>query len=191
MCHKTIDTRLNIAANRAAKKYSGRELVARLCWSLTQPFFRFSPRPCYFWRRWLLRRFGSRIQKQVHIHNTVQIQYPWLLEIGEFAAIGDRVIVYNLGRIKIGQRATISQNAYLCAGSHDYTRAEMPLEREPIDIGNDAWICAQAFIGPGVVIGEGAVVGARAAVFDDVPPWSVVGGNPAKFIKKRELRENC
>src|SRR4051794_20796016 len=190
MCHTTISTRINIAANRAAKKYSGRELVARIFWRLAKPFFRFSPPPCYFWRRWLLRRFGSQIGGQVHIHNTAQIQYPWLLEVGEFTAIGEHAVIYNLGPIKIGQRATISQYAYLCAGSHDYTRAEMPLEREPIEVGNDAWICAQAFVGPGVVVGEGAVVGARAAVFNDVSPWSIVGGNPARFIKKRELRQS-
>jgi len=190
MCHTTISTRINVAANRAAKKYSGRELVARIFWRLAKPFFRFSPRPCYFWRRWLLRRFGSQIGGHVHIHNTANIQYPWLLEVGEFTAIGEHAIIYNLGPIKIGQRATISQYAYLCAGSHDYTRAEMPLEREPIEVGNDAWICAQAFVGPGVVVGEGAVVGARAAVFNDVSPWSIVGGNPAKSIKKRELRQS-
>jgi putative colanic acid biosynthesis acetyltransferase WcaF len=64
----------------------------------------------------------------------------------------------------------------------------MPLTKQPIVVGNDAWICADAFVGPGVVVGEGAVVGARAAVFEDVPSWSIVGGNPARLIKRRELK---
>ena len=58
----------------------------------------------------------------------------------------------------------------------------------PITISKFAWVAAEAFVGPGVTIGEGAVVGARAAVFKDVDPWTVVGGNPAKFIKKREIK---
>jgi putative colanic acid biosynthesis acetyltransferase WcaF len=126
----------------------------------------------------------------VHIENTARIQHPWLLEVGDFSAVGDRARIYNLGKVTIGERATISQLAHLCAGTHDYTRADMPLRKEPIVVGNDAWICADAFIGPGVAIGEGAVVGARAAVFEDVAPWSIVGGNPARLIKRRELRQS-
>jgi len=64
----------------------------------------------------------------------------------------------------------------------------MELTHHPIVIGSQSWIAARAFIGPGVTIGEGAVVGACAAVFKDVEPWTVVGGNPAKFIKKREIK---
>jgi putative colanic acid biosynthesis acetyltransferase WcaF len=178
---------LDIAANRRATKYSGRELSARLLWHIARPFFRYSPRPFFGWRNFLLRFFGSRIGRQSRIENSVLIQYPWMLEVGDFAAIGERVTIYNLGNVTIGARATISQQAHLCAGTHDYTRSDMPLERLPITIGDDAWICADAFIGPNVSVGQGAVVGARAAVFGDVSPWTVVGGNPAKFIKDRVL----
>src|SRR3954453_9556883 len=163
MCREALAMQRDVVANRNAQKYAPRELAARVLWSLAQPFFRFSPRPFYAWRRGLLRCFGSRIGRQVHIHNTARIQSPWLLEIGDFAAIGDRAIVYNLGPIKIGDRATISQHAHLCAGTHDHTRPDMPPKREPITTGNDAWICADAFIGPAVIVAEGAVVGARAA----------------------------
>ena len=63
----------------------------------------------------------------------------------------------------------------------------MPLVIRPITIGKSAWVCAEAFIGPGVTVGEGAVVGARSCVVSDVAPWNVVGGNPAKFLKVRTL----
>ena len=62
-----------------------------------------------------------------------------------------------------------------------------PLVTAPIVIEDQAWVAADAFVGMGVRIGQGAVVGARAAVFKDVKPWTVVGGNPAKYIKMRKL----
>jgi putative colanic acid biosynthesis acetyltransferase WcaF len=181
-------TKLDIAANRQSQKYRRSELAARLFWSLAQPLFRWSPRPCFAWRCWLLRRFGSRIGQHVHIENTVRIQHPWLLEVGDFAAVGDRALIYNLGKVTIGARATVSQQAHLCTGDHDYTRPDMRLEKQPITIGDDSWVCADAFVGPGVEVGEGAIVGARAAVFKNVESWTIVGGNPARLIKRRELK---
>ena len=120
LCSTAVTMELDIAANRRAAKYSWRELAARVLWGLAYPLFRFSPRPCFAWRRWLLRRFGSRIGRHVHVHNTVRIQHPWLLEIDDFAAVGDRALIYNLGKVRIGARATVSQQAHLCAGTHDY-----------------------------------------------------------------------
>jgi putative colanic acid biosynthesis acetyltransferase WcaF len=178
---------LDIAANRRATKYGHRELAARLLWQFARPLFRYSPRPLFAWRNFLLRCFGARVGRNIRFENSVRIQYPWMLEIGDYSAIGDYVLIYNLGKVTIGARVTISQQAHLCAGTHDYTRPEMPLERLPISIGDDVWICADAFIGPSVSVGQGAVVGARSAVFHEVQPWTVVGGNPARFIKDRVL----
>lgn len=182
-----MTTRLDIAANRRAQKYGGRELAARVLWSMAQPMFRFSPRPFFAWRCWLLRRFGAAIGSEVRIESSVQIKFPWLLTVGDFAAIGEGARIYNLGVVTVGARVTISQFAHLCAGTHDHTDPSMPLRRLPITVGDDAWICADAFIGPDVSVGEGAVVGARAAVFEDVKAWTIVGGNPARFIKDRVL----
>ena len=135
-----------------------------------------------------MRRFGARVGRGVNVSPTAQVYFPWMLEIGEFAAVGDGAFLYNLGPLRIGPRATISQRAHLCGGSHDYTDPAMPLLRLPITVSADAWVCADAFVGPGVIVGEGAVVGARAAAFKDVAPWTIVGGNPATVIGRRELR---
>jgi putative colanic acid biosynthesis acetyltransferase WcaF len=178
---------LDIAANRAARKYSGGEMCRRILWMLLQPLFRFSPRPCFGWRRFLLRCLGARIAPSVHIYNSATVYYPWNLEVGDWSAIGEHVYIYNLGPVKIGVRATLSLGAKLCAGSHDHTRADLPLLKPPITIGDQAWICADAFVGPGVTVGEGAVVGARAVVVKDVAPWTIVAGNPAREIAKRTL----
>ena len=84
--------------------------------------------------------------------------------------------------------ATVSQRTYLCTASHDIRSPRHEQTEKPIIIEDRAWVAAEAFIGPGVTIGEGAVVGARAAVFKDVEAWTVVGGNPAREIGKRVMR---
>lgn len=102
--------------------------------------------------------------------------------------IGDEAELYSLGKITIGDGAMVSQQAYICAGTHDYTDVALPVVPLPIEIGPEAWICARAFVGPGVKVGTGAIVAACGVAVKDVPEWTIVGGNPAKFIKKRELR---
>lgn len=181
---------LDIQANRRAKKYGTSDLLRRALWAAMWPAFRFSPRPLFAWRRFLLRMLGASIGKEVHVYPNVAIAMPWNLSIGDWSAIGDGVRLYALGPITIGREVTISQRAHLCAGTHDYTRRDMPLLKPPIVVGDQAWICAEAFVGPGVTIGAGAIVGARAVAMDNVEPWAVVVGNPTRFVKRRELRDS-
>lgn len=184
------DVTLDIAANRKAVKFDRGILLKRLLWSLAKPLFRFSPRRFFAWRRFLLRLFGANIGREVHFYNSVQVFAPWNLIVGDWSAIGESSLIYSVGKITIGNRATISQRAHICAGTHDYTKPDLPLITPPIIISDQTWISADAFIGPGVTVHEGAVVGARAVVFVDVPAWTVVAGNPARAIKKRELIED-
>lgn len=88
----------------------------------------------------------------------------------------------------IGAHVGISQYSFLCTASHDIADPHLRLIHAPIRIDDAAWVAADAFVGPGVHIGAGAVVGARASVFKDVDPWTVVCGNPARLLKKREIR---
>lgn len=179
---------LKIAAARDARPYSGKEYLGRVLWAAAVPFFRFSPRPLFAWRAWVLRRFGAHVGQRVHIYPSVRIVIPWNLSIGDDSSIGDEALVYSLGVVTIGSRATVSHRAHLCAGSHDYLDPALPLLRLPISIGDDAWVCAQSLVGPGVVIGDGAVVGAGAVVMKDVAAWTVVAGNPAQPVKRRVMR---
>ena len=116
----------------------------------------------------------------MHIYPSVTVYFPWNLEVGDWSAIGEHAYIYNLGKIKIGEKVTISQRVHLCAGTHDYSDSAMPLLKPPIVIESQTWVAADAFVGPGVTIGEGVVVGARSVVVKDVEPWVVVAGNPAK-----------
>lgn len=180
-------SKIDVSSNRKSRKWSASELARRVLWELAQPVFRLSLRQFWSFRTVLLRLFGARIGQHVHIFPTVRITVPWNLTIGDNSAIGDCAILYALGPITIGERATISQYAHLCAGSHDFRRNTMDLIKPPIEIGNDAWICTDAFVGPNVRIGSRVVVGARAVVTKDIMDDTIVAGNPAKPIGTREI----
>jgi putative colanic acid biosynthesis acetyltransferase WcaF len=110
------------------------------------------------------------------------------LEVLDNSSIGDRAIIYCLGPIRLGSNVSVSQNAHLCAGSHDFSKPDLPLTKPPIVIEDGAWVCADAFVGPGVTVGSMAIIGARAVVSKDVEPRSIMVGNPAQKLKKqREL----
>jgi putative colanic acid biosynthesis acetyltransferase WcaF len=178
--------RLNIGANRRAKKYSLKEYCYRCLWSFGSVIFRVTPRPCFLLRRVILRVFGATIGKAVNIYPSTNIMFPWNLQVGDYSCLGERVQVYNLGNLKIGENSTISQNSHLCGGTHNYKDASMPLIKSRILIGNDVWICADSFIGPGVYVADFSIVAARSVVIKDVGKNHIVGGNPAKYIKMRE-----
>jgi putative colanic acid biosynthesis acetyltransferase WcaF len=133
----------------------------------------------------VLRLFGARIGRDVHIHPTARIAIPWNLAVGDRAAIGDGAIIYCLGPISIGACATISQYAHLCAGTHDYTRPDMSLIKASISVGDGVWVCADAFVGPGVMIGDYSIVGARAVAIKNIPANVIVVGNPARVVSER------
>jgi putative colanic acid biosynthesis acetyltransferase WcaF len=175
----------DIAANRQATKWSATELVGRGLWDIASFLFALSPRQLWGWRNVLLRLFGAKIGRNVRIHPSVRIAVPWNLQIGDNSAVGDGAILYNLGVIKVGPDCTVSQYAHLCAGTHDHTRADLPLIKSTIAVGQGAWICADAFVGPDVEIGAYAIVGARAVAMRDVEDWSIVAGNPARTIRRR------
>jgi putative colanic acid biosynthesis acetyltransferase WcaF len=177
---------LDIEANRRARKWSTREMIGRILWEvLSVPLFAWTPRPLWGWRRAFLRLFGAKIGRQVHVYSTVKVAIPWNLSIGDHSAVGDGAILYSLGRISIGERVTISQQAHLCAGSHNYSDPAMPLLKPPIFVEDESWICASAYVGPGVTIGARAIVAACSIAVKDVPKNAIVGGNPARILKER------
>ena len=179
-----------IRVDRAAcpSSHSAANKLARLLWQVAHLML-FRPSP-WFWhapRRALLRLFGAKVGKHVQIMPSVQIWAPWNLALGDYATVGSGVDLYDVDRIEIGAHATVSQRAFLCTATHDVDHPNMPLKTAPIRIGAGAWVCAEAYVHPGVAIGVDAVAGVRAVVLHDVPPGQIVGGNPAKFIRLRKL----
>ncbi|CAD0004605.1 DapH/DapD/GlmU-related protein [Flavobacterium salmonis] len=167
--------------------FSRKNKIARLLWTIIWTIFA-RPLPRSFgnsWKIFLLRLFGAKIHKKAVIYSTVRIYMPWNLEMDAYSCLAPEVDCYNVDKIKIGANSTVSQKAYLCGASHDITLTRNPLIHAPIIIEDQVWIGADAYLGMGITIKRGSVVGARACVYKDVESWTVVGGNPAKFIKKR------
>lgn len=170
-------------------EFSPAQKAVRVLWTIAYlVLFRFTPArfyPFQLWRNLLLRFFGARTWYQAQYFPTMRIWAPWNLKTGRSVAIDDNVDFYNVAPITLGHMVSISRRAFLCTASHDIADVGRPLKTAPIKIGNGVWIGAEAYIGPGVTIGDGAVIAARAVVVKDVPAWTVVGGNPAEFIKDR------
>ena len=160
--------------------------VRRAVWQiLIQPFFMLLPRPANKLRITLLRMMGAKIGHTCLIESKVKVLMPWNLELGNYVALGREVEIYNYALVKIDDMTVISQRCFLCTGTHDYLHPHMPLIWKPITIGSECWVAAEAFLAPGVKIGNGAVIGARSVVTKDMPEWMVCAGNPCKPIKAR------
>ena len=137
----------------------------------------------------ILRLFGAKIGNNVTMKPNINIKAPWNLEIGDWSAIGEETLIYNLGKVTIGEKATVSHRVHVCAGTHDYTDPALPLLRPEIRIGNQTWICANTFIGPDIEIGEGAVIGAGTVMVKDAEPWGVYAGNETNYYDN--FKKNC
>jgi putative colanic acid biosynthesis acetyltransferase WcaF len=183
--------------NKVLKKDSLRDAVfpiknkiVRMLWAFIYLFFfKYSPRPMFAYRAFMLRLFGAKIGNGTAIYSSVKVWLPSNLKIGDRVAVGEFVNLYNQGKITIGDRAIISQGAHLCASTHDYNDVFHSLLLAPIEIEHDAWICADAFVGPYVCIGAGAVLGARSVASKSINSWTVNAGNPA--IKIKDRKEFC
>lgn len=164
--------------------------LARLLWGMVWALlFQTSPRPAHVWRGLLLKLFGAKLGKHVHVYPGVRIWAPWQLVIGDRVGIADGVILYNMAPITIGNQTTISQGAHLCAGSHDINSPNFQLIAKPIFLGANVWVCAEAFVGPGVTVSDGCVLGARSVLVRNISAaWTVWAGNPAQLKKQRLKR---
>lgn len=171
------------------KGFSMKNKLMRMLWRLFElVLFRTSVYPYgRYLRVFLLKRFGAKISWRTIVYPSVRIWAPWNLEIGPRSVLGPGVNCYNPAKIIIGKKVTVSQNSFLCAGGHDVSKIVLPFICDQIVLEDYVWICANSFVKYGVKIGEGAVVGATSSVYSNVAGWDIVGGNPAKFIRKREI----
>jgi putative colanic acid biosynthesis acetyltransferase WcaF len=158
---------------------------AQLWWLFETLLVLPTPQYMFSWRRLALMLFGAKIGNHVLIRPGVRVTYPWNLTIGDYVWIGDNVTLYSVGEISIGSHSVVSQEAYLCAGTHDYRDVSFRFVSAPIRIAGECWIAARAFIGPGVEIGHASVIGAGSIVMKSVGAETVVAGNPAKLIGRR------
>ncbi len=143
--------------------------IGRLCWAIAP-----GARPA------LLRLFGGRVGANCRLARSVQIAIPWNVRLGSGVRVGERVILYGLGPITIGDGSVLDYRAHICAGTHDMTDSRFPLIKPPITIGARCFIGIDAYIGPDVVLGDDSRVWPRASVYRSFPAGSSLRGNPAK-----------
>lgn len=185
--NETVKIDLSHYHNALSRKHQVIRMLWTVVWSI---FARPLPRSVGSgWKRFLLRLFGAKVAPTAIVYSSTKVYYPANLVMDGYSCLASDVDCYNVAPIHIGANTTISQGAYLCTASHDITDPLNHLITAPIAIEDQAWVGAKAFIGMGVTIGQGAVVGATASVYKNVEPWTVVGGNPAKFLKKRIIKE--
>jgi len=169
--------------------YSFTHRLVRLTWNIVWLLAAsWTPPILHPWRRVLLRLFGAKISPTANIYGSAKVWFPGNLVVEEHACIGPRSTVYSMALITLKPYALVSQGAHLCAGTHDIEDPYFQLYARPISVGSRAWIAAEAFVGPGVTVGEGAVLGARAVTFRDLDTWTIYAGNPAKALKSRNIR---
>lgn len=161
-----------------------RMLVWEWAWMLLCAW---TPKPFNAWRLLVLRCFGARLSGTPFVHQRARIQIPWHLTMHDRACLGDRTNAYSLGPIEILARATVAQEVYLCAGTHDFAQASIPLQTAPITVGEDAFVGARAMVLPGISIGARAVVGASSVVTRDIPADVYAAGNPCRVLRPRVL----
>jgi putative colanic acid biosynthesis acetyltransferase WcaF len=157
----------------------------QLWWIFDSLFVRPTPQVFYAWRRFAWRLFGAKVGHKVLIRPGVRVTFPWKVVIGDYCWIGDNVTLYSIAAITIGEHSVVSQEAYLCAGTHDHYDISFTLVASPIVIEPECWIAARAFVGPGIRIGHGAVVSACSVLVSDVPPGVIVAGFPAREVGSR------
>lgn len=177
----------DLARFRLPVNFRGRPgWYVQLWWLVQASLFAHSPQFMYGWRRWLLRRFGMKVGKGVLIRPSVTVTYPWKVSIGDHSWVGDGAVLYSLGPIEIGAHAVVSQRSYLCAAGHDHRRPTFDIYEQKVTVGDEAWVAADVFVGPGVTVGRGAVVGARSSVFRDLPEGMLCLGSPARPVSPRK-----
>lgn len=171
---------------REAASFSLRHRLLRAAFMLTWLVLaRWTPPVMRRWRTLILRLFGAQIHSRAQVYGSAQVWYPPNLNMAAKSTLGPGVICYCVAPVSIGERAVVSQRSHLCAGTHGIDDPDFPLRALPINVGADAWIAAEAFVGPGVTVGARAVLGARGVTVKDLEAGGVYAGNPARLIRRR------
>ncbi|MBS9903571.1 WcaF family extracellular polysaccharide biosynthesis acetyltransferase [Vibrio alginolyticus] len=162
--------------------------VQIILWMLASTlFFRTSlPVPSAI-KVFILKLFGAKIGEGVVIKPSVNIKYPWKLNIGKNTWIGESVWIDNLAEVKIGDNCCLSQGCYLLTGNHDFTSTTFDLMISDINIHNEAWVGAKAVVCPGVKLNQAAILTVGSVATKNLDEYGIYQGNPAVKIKERTI----
>jgi putative colanic acid biosynthesis acetyltransferase WcaF len=168
---------------------SGRSLPVEALWFFFGlPFLRCRLLTSSYVRSCILRLFGASVGRGVVLKPGVRVKNPWLLSIGANSWIGEDAWIDNLVPVTIGANVCVSQGAYLCTGNHDWSDPAFGLRTRPIVLEDGSWVGARAVVCPGVKIEKCGVAAAGSVVTNSIPAYEIHAGNPARFIRRREIR---
>ncbi|MCG8476244.1 MAG: WcaF family extracellular polysaccharide biosynthesis acetyltransferase [Cytophagales bacterium] len=160
----------------------------RLWYIVNSLFFQSYFFPFNFLKIFLLRIFGAHVGKGAVIKPSVNIKYPWLLEIGEHVWVGEKVWIDNLVQVRIDSDVCLSQGAMLLTGSHDYKKESFDLLTGEIHLEEGVWIGARSVVCPGVTCGSHCVLAVQSVLAQDACAYGVYQGNPAELKRMRRIK---
>ena len=168
----------------------GRGFALRTLWHFFNALFLQCPlNPSSRLKITILKMFGARIGEGVVLKPSINVKYPWNLEIGNYSWIGEGAWLDSLDKITIGSNCCVSQGVYFCTGNHDWSDPAFGLVVKPIVVEDGAWVGARATVLPGVTIGSHSIVSAGSSVSKNTEPYKIYVGNPAVAVKERKSRE--
>lgn len=176
-----MNTKRRLSLFESSRLSYGQKCTMGLWFCCQHVLFRFALLPSAIRPR-LLRFFGASIGRRVAIRRGVRIHFPWNLEIGDDCWIGEEVWFINHEKVTIESDVCISQRTIICSGGHNYLSASLEYAHKPIVIRKGAWVCLDAKVLPGVMIGECSVVSAGEIVRKSLPDFSMlIDGNVRKI----------
>lgn len=137
----------------------------------------------------LVRGYIDECGKKVNIQRRATIAKR--VKIGDYSGVGANSLVQ--GNVFIGKHVMMGPEVYIYTQNHCFEKTDTTIDKQgfspekEVIIEDDVWIGSRVTILPGITIGTGSVIGASAVVTKDVPPFSVVAGNPAKVVKERKI----
>jgi putative colanic acid biosynthesis acetyltransferase WcaF len=166
----------------------GRNGLVRLIWYFINAIiFQSYLLPINTFKIALLRAFGATVGQGVIIKPSVNIKYPWNLEIGNHTWIGEKVWIDNLVKVKIGNHVCLSQGAMLLTGNHNYKKETFDLIVHEITLEDGVWIGVKSLVCPGVVCGSHAVLSAQSVATTNLEPYFIYSGTPAHKVRERVI----
>lgn len=181
-------TRLDQYDNKWYAREIGAGYIKRLLWYIVNTFF-FSTKlfPLNGLKVLFLRIFGAKVGAGIIIKPSVNIKYPWKLEIGNHCWIGEGVWIDSLAKVRLGDHVCLSQGAMLLTGNHNYKSPAFDLMLGEILLENGVWIGARAVVCPGIVAHDHAVLTVGSVATTDLDAKGIYQGNPALKRKEREI----
>ena len=167
--------------------YKPGNMIKIIAWHIVSTIFFRNSCICvpYALKRSLLSIFGAKVGKNLVIKPSVNIKYPWFLEIGDNSWIGEGAWIDNMAFVKIGSNVCISQGALLITGSHDYKSSSFGLITKEITIEDGVWVGAKAVVCPGVKCKSHSVLTVGSVATHDLESYKIYQGNPAVYKRER------